>query len=172
MRDALDAETVILRLEDAGRTLLSLPPAGARTRLGSAMPTVVHEAVEAYGWSEATVRPSVPSAKGISRMDEALGWILLIPLNPPRRGAGELWSTHGGAALRRIVGARCLVSPRTERHLFSWRRLGRVMSAHHDSVKTWHAQAIDVIVRRLNNRSPACEKSLDHIRQFGALDQL
>ena len=68
-------------------------------------------------------------------MDEALAWIALIPRE-----------RH---VLRRIVGARSLVSPVTERHLFSWRRLGGVLGADHKAVQRWHAQAIGMVVAAL-----------------------
>jgi hypothetical protein len=61
-----------------------------------------------------------------------LGWITLIP--------AERY------VLRRIVGARSLVSPVTERHLYSWRRLGEVLGADHKAVQRWHAQGIDMLV--------------------------
>ncbi len=52
--------------------------------------------------------------------------------------------------LRRIVGARSLVHPITERHLFPWRRLGTAIGADHKAVQRWHAQGIDLIVVALN----------------------
>jgi hypothetical protein len=52
--------------------------------------------------------------------------------------------------LRRIVGARALVSPITERHLFPWRRLATLLGADHKAIQRWHAQGIDLIVTALN----------------------
>jgi len=52
--------------------------------------------------------------------------------------------------LRRIVGARALVSPLTDRHLFPWRRLAAVLGADHKAVQRWHAQAIALLVASLN----------------------
>ncbi len=69
-------------------------------------------------------------------MDQALAWIPLIP-------ADKL-------VLRRIVGCRCLVSPLTGRHLFSWRRLARLLGADHKAISRWHATGIDLIVATLN----------------------
>jgi hypothetical protein len=69
-------------------------------------------------------------------MDEALGWIPLIPRE-----------TY---VLRRVVGCRALVSPATERHLFPWRRIGVLLGADHKAVQRWHAQGIDIIVAALN----------------------
>ena len=69
-------------------------------------------------------------------MDEAMGWIGVIPLDR--------------YVLRRIVGARSLVHPVTDRHLFPWRRLGVALGADHKAVQRWHGQAIDMIVAALN----------------------
>jgi hypothetical protein len=65
-------------------------------------------------------------------MDEALDWIPRIP--------------QSRFVLRRIVGARALISPVTERHLFPWRRLAALLGADHKAIQRWHAQGIDLIV--------------------------
>jgi hypothetical protein len=128
----IDAAFVIYRLEEAGATLLALPGTGYSTRLRVSHVDIVREAQFAYGWQPGKIRPPVPSASRITRMDEALGWIPLIPKDR--------------YVLRRIVGARALVSPVTERHLYSWRRLGSVLGADHKAVQRWHAQGIDMLV--------------------------
>jgi hypothetical protein len=97
---------------------------------------VVHSAAEAYGWASAMARAPMPSAAEITAMDEAMGWLALIP--------------DGRFVLRRIVGARALVHPLTGRHLFAWRRLGAVLGAEHRSVQRWHGQGIALIVQALN----------------------
>ncbi len=130
--DGLDAASVIYRLEEAGATLLALPGTGYSPRLRLSQIEVVQEAVAAFAGGPARLRPAVPSAARISRMDEALGWITLIP--------------RDRYVLRRIVGARSLVSPVTERHLYSWRRLGELLGADHKAVQRWHAQGIDMMV--------------------------
>ena len=132
----LDADYVVYRLEEAGATLLALPGTGWTTRLRSSSLEIVRTALEAYGWTEARIRPAVPSAGKITRMDEALGWIPLIPLDR--------------YVLRRVVGARSLVNPLTDRHLYPWRRLGVALGADHKSVQRWHAQGIGMIVKALN----------------------
>lgn len=147
----IDAEFVVYRLEEAGHTMLSLPgsawPAGMRT----AWPAILQATAEAYGYTpeqgalgsdEREWRPPVPSASKIDRMDEALRWVIHIP-----RLEG---SPHGGALLARIVLMRSLVSPRTERHWWSWNKIGNALGCHRDSVKTWHGQGIGWIVLALN----------------------
>lgn len=132
----MDASAVILRLEECGRTLLALPAGGYSTKMRSFNLDVVRSAVEAYGWEGGKLRPAVPSAGHISRMDVALCWVQMIP--------------QDRYVLRRIVGARSLVNPLTDKHLFPWRRLGAMLGADHKAVKRWHAQGIDLIVAGLN----------------------
>lgn len=134
-----DAELVTYRLEDAGAALLALPGTGWSTRLRSSSLEIVRTAIESYGWTETRIRPPIPSAERITRMDEAMAWISLIPVER--------------YVLRRIVGARSLVHPITERHLYPWRRLGCALGADHKAVQRWHQQGIDLIVEALNRQS-------------------
>ena len=133
---AIDADYIIYRLEEAGATLLALPGTGWTTQLRTSSLDIVRTALDAYGWGEARIRPPVPSAEKITRMDEAMGWIPLIPLDR--------------YVLRRVVGARSLVHPVTDRHLFPWRRLGKALGADHKAIQRWHAQGIGMIVTALN----------------------
>jgi len=133
---AIDAHAVIDRLEEAGATLLALPGSGWSTRLRTSSLEIVRTAIESYGWSTNHIRPPLPSPARITQMDEAMGWISLIPIDR--------------YVLRRIVGARSLVHPITERHLFPWRRLAAAIGADHKAVKRWHSQGIELIVARLN----------------------
>ena len=132
----VDADFVISRLEEAGATLLALRGTGWTTKLRTSNIEIVRTALENYGWTEPRVRPSVPSAEKITRMDEAMGWIGAIPLDR--------------YVLRRIVGARSLVHPVTDRRLFPWRRLAAALGADHKAVQRWHGQGIDMIVAALN----------------------
>lgn len=131
----IDADYVVSRLEEAGASVLALHGCGWSTRLRSSSIDIVRTALEAYGWETARIRPAVPSADKIDRMDEALGWLLYIP--------------QDRYVLRRIVGARSLVHPVTDRHLFTWRRLGVVLGADHKAVQQWHAQGVAIIVTQL-----------------------
>jgi Domain of unknown function (DUF6362) len=132
----IDADYVIYRLEEAGATLLALPGSGWSTRLRSASLEIVRSALESYGWGQTRVRPAAPSAEKISRMDEAMSWIPLIPLDR--------------YVLRRIVGARSLVHPLTDRHLYPWRRLGVALGADHRAIQRWLAQGVGMIVEALS----------------------
>jgi hypothetical protein len=131
----LDADYVTYRLEEAGATLLALPGTGWSTRVRSSSIEIIRTALEAYGWDAARIRPAVPSAEKIDRMDEAMAWIAFIQ--------------DSRYVLRRVVGARSLVHPVTDRHLYSWRRLGAALGADHKAVQRWHAQGIAMIVAAL-----------------------
>ena len=131
----IDADYVVYRLEEAGATLLALPGTGYSTRLRTSSLDIVRTALESYGWTAAQIRPHVPSAEKITRMDEAMSWIPLIPLD--------------AYVLRRVVGARSLVHPITDRHLFPWRRLGKALGADHKAIQRWHAKGIATIVAAL-----------------------
>ena len=142
----IDPDSVVSRLEEAGRTLLSLPNTGPSTRLVQSGLEWVREASQANAAPAARIRPATPDAATITRMDEALGWITLIP--------------RDRYVLRRIVGARSLVNPMTARHVYSWRRIATAIGADHKAVQRWHAQGIDMIVGILNGAEP--------VRQPGA----
>jgi hypothetical protein len=136
-----DADFVIYRLEEAGQTLLALPNTGYTTRLRTTALDIVRSALEGTGWEAGRcetprLRAAYPDSARITRMDEALGWIPTIP--------------RDRYVLRRIVGARALVSPTTERHLYTWRRLGTLLGADHKAVQRWHAQGIALIIAAMN----------------------
>jgi hypothetical protein len=132
----VDANYVVAHLEAAGATLLSLPQSGFSTRLRTSSLDIVRSAMDAYGAGEARIRPPAPSARKIDEMERTLAWIPLIPLER--------------YVLRRIVGARALVSPMTGRHVFTWRRLATSIGADHKAVQRWHAQGVAMIVAALS----------------------
>lgn len=134
-------ESLIACLEEAGATLLSLPPSGFSPQLRTSTLPILREAAEAYGWSASTVRPSMPSASRISRMDTTMGYLALIP--------------QDRYVLRRIVGCRALVHPISGRHLFSWRRLGELLRADHKAVQRWHAEGLRIILFALRRQAAA-----------------
>jgi hypothetical protein len=137
----VDAEYVIWRLEEAGMAAIAMPLTGFGTGIKTSSIAFIREAMEGYGWNQAEARLAVPSAATITRMDEAFGWLALIPQEK--------------FVLRRIVGARSLVNPRTGRHLFAWRRIGVMLGSDHRAAQRWHAQGIDLIVRALNRPAVA-----------------
>lgn len=122
---------------------MTLPMSGWSTHMRTAWPTVVRNPFEAAIDPDGRpiapeVRPDPPAASDIDDMDEAMAWIGLIP--------AERY------VLRRIVGARALIHPVSERHIWSWRGLGRALGADHRAVQRWHEQAIDLLVAALRAR--------------------
>ena len=132
----MTADDVIMRLEDAGATMMRMPKAGWSTGARTFWPAVVRDPSEAYGWTGEPVRISRPAAADITAMDEAFGWLAHIP--------------HDRFVLRRVVASRCLVHPITGRHLFAWRAIARMIGSHHMAVQRWHAQGIACIVQGVN----------------------
>lgn len=135
--DGLPATPEFVRamLEEAGLCLMALPHTGPTTRLRQGGLEWVRDAV-ALAPGPTVIRPAVPSAAAIDRMDRVLAWIPRIPVDK--------------FVLRRVVGARCLLSPLTGRHLFTWRRLAAAVGADHKAVQRWHAQGLALIAGSLN----------------------
>ena len=125
-----DAEYVEYWLRQAGMMLLSLPDHGPY--LGLRARSLELRNARAEQSEERRLLRRAVTPHDVSMMDEVLGWLRLVP--DDRR------------VLRRIVAARMLVSPTTERHLVSWRELGRRIGADHHAVMRWHAAGIDHIV--------------------------
>lgn len=121
------------RLEEAALTLRRLPnPPGSGARgHGSSWPEYVHEAKHAYGYEEARMRV-VPNAREISRMEEALEWLMLIE--------GRL--TDSAIDDRRIVWMRA--------EGYRWRQICRAVGcARPTAWRRWSA-ALITIANKLN----------------------
>jgi hypothetical protein len=134
-------EDVRQRLEDAGRTLMSLPlPSGSLPKDDrSRWPDVVRgyedafvaligasdEVKQDFSMQHNRVRAS-PSARSVGRMDEVLEW--LWRFTDPRK--------------RRLCLARALIHPVSGRHVVSYRKLGRMFGLHHETIRAWHDRAL------------------------------
>lgn len=129
---------VMVRLEQAGRTILALPSSGYTLGIKSGAMEFVRTASEAYGWGAEPIRPAAPTARAITDMDEAYAWLSLIP--------------DSRMATRRIVGARSLVHPLTDRHIYPWRKLATALRLHHTQVQRQHADGIADIVAELHRQ--------------------
>jgi len=141
-------EDVRLRLEEAGRTLMSLPlPKGAFPRDDrSNWPDIVRGYEDAFaaliGASESVkgdfadghnrVRVA-PGAAAVGRMDEALDWLWRI--DDVRKG--------------RLCLCRALIHPVSGRHVVSYRKLGRMFGLHHETMRAWHDRALAQIAKAL-----------------------
>jgi hypothetical protein len=71
-------DDVIVRLEEAGATAIFMM--GSRW-LSCRNPhmEIVRTALESYGWSSTRIRLPAPISEKITRMDEAMSWLSLIP---------------------------------------------------------------------------------------------
>jgi len=147
-------EDVRLRLEEAGRALMSLPmPKGALPRdARSNWPDVVRGYEDAFAaligasdevkrdFSDSHNRVRVsPSAATVGRMDEVLGWLWRI--EEPRK--------------RRLCLSRSLIHPVSGRHVVSFRKLGRMFGLHHETMRAWHDRTLAEIAASLTrDRTP------------------
>jgi Domain of unknown function (DUF6362) len=134
----LGPEIITRRLEMAGATLMAMRVKSVfPDKFRSSMPDVLHDAREAYGWTNADVRPAIPSVGDVTRMYIAHGWLALIP--------------DDRHVIRRIVASRSLVYPISQRHVIPWRRIAEIVHADPTTVRIWHAKGIEIIVRSLKN---------------------
>lgn len=144
-------EDVRLRLEDAGRTLMSLPmPKGALPRdARSNWPDVLRGYEDAFAaligaseelkqdFSESHNRIRIsPSALAVARMDEALDWLWRV--RDPRK--------------RRLCLSRALIHPVSGRNIASFRKLARIYGLHHETVRIWHDRALAEIACHLTQQ--------------------
>ncbi|MDE8344823.1 MAG: DUF6362 family protein [Acidocella sp.] len=134
----MDATTLVTRLERAGATMMAMPGQGHSPRLRQMRFDVVHSEAE-LAESAGPVRVARPSAAQIRDMDLVFGWLALMPAEK--------------YLLRRVIGARALVHPLTGRHIYSWRRLAKLVGTDHKTVQRWHEQGIRLL--------------LDLLREFG-----
>jgi hypothetical protein len=85
-RGRISPDAVAERMEDAADVLRRMPATDRPSGCRCSMPTPLREvrdvwtrALEEGRWEDMVASPSVPSAEDISRMDEALGWLRLLP---------------------------------------------------------------------------------------------
>ena len=87
------------QFEDAALTLRRLPnpPGSGAKGHGQSWPEYIHDAKQAYGYEEARMRV-VPSARDIQRMEDCIGWLMLI--NP--EDARIVWLRADGMRWRQV----------------------------------------------------------------------
>ncbi len=135
--DAEPAQWIAERLEEAGATLLALPSTGYTTALRLTRLDTLNPGAEPTLEPRTRLRPAMPGTAAVSRMDEAFGWLGLIP--------------QDRYVLRRILGARALVHPLNGKHIHSWRKLAQRLGADHNAVRRWHADGLALLVRALRS---------------------
>ena len=134
----LDTEYVTARLVEAGSALMGMPPNAPRMGVKVCdygfVSEMCKEAVKAG--EPIRVRAPSPSASAITRMDEAFGWLSLIPAHR--------------FVLRRIVAARSLTSPVTGEPINAWSKLAGALGADYRAIQRWHGQGILIIAQALS----------------------
>jgi len=117
-----------LWLEWGGSKLLAMQlSSGAPRQPHIAWPEYRQSFNTAYGSSAERMRPSRPSSKEIQAVDEILALPSLLP-NP---------------LVRRILHARALVAPISNRYLCSWTELGDRLDLDRRKVKQLHQRGIE-----------------------------
>jgi hypothetical protein len=83
------------RFEEAALTLRRLPERNRPRGYGSSWPPVVHDAMQAYGYTPEAPMRIVPSAAAITRMEECFDWLLILEPEDARivwlRAEGVRW---------------------------------------------------------------------------------
>ncbi len=135
--DLYDAELVMARLADAGRTLMALWVRGVRPAgYGSGMPEYGHDPEDLRDQIPDPEKIDPPSAREVSDMDRVLAWLKLIPDSKLH------W--------RRVVGYRMLVNPRTGKRVMSFKTIAFRLNSGEAMCERVYYAGVDLIVRTLN----------------------
>ena len=113
------AAAVSLRLAEAASALRRMPRVQLQGRM-TCWPDVAQDSARywmAYGTESARVRPALPSPQELDRMDEALGWLLLLSSADRKL----VWARASGVTWRKLED----LDGRSERTL-----RGRCQSVH------------------------------------------
>jgi len=122
-------------LKWAGEKLLSLPlPRPGPSAPGVCWPNFPADASIAYGYSDIKLRPVPPLKDEIKFIDEILNLILLIP----------------SIQIRRIMHARSLIAPNSGRQLYSFSRIGKLLSLDRKTIASLHRQGLRQIALNLD----------------------
>jgi hypothetical protein len=119
-------ETVALRVREAWDTLRRVPAHGI-PGFKSSWPDFVQDAIDAYGYTSATVRLARASPTAIDRMHETFGWFRFLEGEAHLTKA--LWLTSG-----------CGMGPK---------RAGAILGVHRDTVRARRDEALDRIADSL-----------------------
>lgn len=138
-------KTIETRLTDAGRTLMMLPYP-VRSRPGeacSAWPDILQNFWDVFGHAEQADTEErreieaqminrvrvMATTKQITQLDVVLGW---------------LWWPKGRE--RRVVVARMLTHPMSDRRVYSWGKIAKKMGASERTVRRWHDAGVEAII--------------------------
>lgn len=129
------AEEVERRLFEAGLTLAYLPSHGLRPACcGSSWQETLMELDDLLSLTaESEIRPPMPSAAAISRMDEAMGWVSWIQ----------------NTAHRRVVLFWMMIHPITQRHYLSWEQIGKKIGRSDKTAKSYFSSGLSAITKKI-----------------------
>lgn len=126
-------EIIIACLEWAGQVLLSLHTRSPKpSEFRVYWPEFPGDPNEAYGYNNERLSPAAPSASDIELMESIYAWLVLI----------------SDFRARRVVCARSLVLPISQRYKNSWALIAIKLSTDRRSVKRLHREGI----RDLSNK--------------------
>lgn len=141
--EKLDVEELQLWLEWAGMRLLSLNlPSPYPQEPKVSWPAFAQDHRTAYGYTGERLRAARVSDREITLMDEILPLTALI----------------SDVNIRRIVNARLLVTPLSNRYLYSWNRIAFMLHTDRRRVARLFSKGLEEIVMRL------CSEKVDAIR--------
>ncbi len=127
--EGLSVKDIVERLEEAGKTEISLPERGYSPKLAQRHYRVVRRLFHDEA-APLALRPPAPSAEQISRMEEAFGWVLALP--------------ESEVVTRRILFARAMVHPISNLHIFSWRQIGRTLGLDYRLVQKKFGEGVNL----------------------------
>ena len=134
MVEAPAPEEVRLWLEWGGSKLLALGISSPAPKSPHVVwPEYKTLASDAYGRTNNTLRPASPTRFEITLMDE----ILLLPGLIP------------DVLTRRIIHARALVTPVSNRYVYSWSKIATLLQSDRKAIALRHAKGLRSIVARL-----------------------
>ena len=132
-----DADYVEAHLIEAGKSFLRLSAHGTKPSMGrlSLFDFMVLKASEAYPDAEPDLPRQSNNCAQITHMDNVWEWVLCLP----------------DRQVRKVILLRMLVDPYTDRHHYTWRKIGRRMRCNHKTAKSWYQIGLSQIVGRLNS---------------------
>lgn len=135
MSGAEMAQDVEQRLFEAGITLSCLPSHGLKpsSRVSSWRDTLMDLDDLLTLVADEDLRPPVPSASKISRMDEAMGWVQAI----------------SAADQRRVVLLWMMIHPITHRHRLSWEKIGKRIGRSDKTAKSLFHRGLASITKKI-----------------------
>ena len=140
----LDVDYVRYRVHLAGKTLCAIPDRGPSLHM-RVQSLEVQNAVDEAAAEGRMVARWAATAKDIALMDEVMpAWFQLIP----------------DLTMRRAVSLRSLVSPVTDREIYSWTRLARTLHSDNVRVQKMWARGIDLILDGLRRKPKAMAATL------------